>query len=210
MLQINTHSSEKLFFSFSGDLPELKSELLKWLTTQGLLPSDADENNIDKILLELRKLEPLSEDGECFKKERSNMRSMVSSGGNYHISVKATTIVLASLLAGIVLPEALVALVLGLKQIDAMGRAITPLDEYEGEKCVTHEIWQRRKSIRFGVNKSFFESNKGICINNHMSDCRFKDNDNCAMSPTQLVAILDKLNEKYVLDKRRGEYFYMF
>ncbi|MCL2355832.1 MAG: hypothetical protein FWC70_01575 [Defluviitaleaceae bacterium] len=208
MQQLNTPPEEELCFSFEGNVSKLKSELLKWATTQSLLPPDADETAIKALLSELSKPEFPSEGDERFEKVKSGRRGFA--GGSYHISVKASTIVIALSLAGVFVPPAFIALVLAIKQVDVMGKAVVRLDEYEGEMCMANEIWLKRRKLQHGFDSSFFANGNCECINNHISGCKYKDGDRCSVTPPQIGAILETMVAKCILLKERGEYFYRF
>ncbi len=129
---------------------------------------------------------------------------MMIPGTNYHINVKASTIMVIALLLDIKLTCGFASMLLGMKGFNTY--SIVELDAWNGEKCLV---------INALLNKNHhllledFSQYKAQCVNNHIK-CKYQNNGSCSISSDDLVKLFMTLCDKNVFTQIGDHYKYNF
>ena len=126
--------------------------------------------------------------------------SLTSPEKNYYVNVKIITIAVAAMILDVVLTKGVVSGILAIGGFS--GTSILRLDEKSGEKCIVKEtLLHNGKRGR----KDVLSRHAGECCNNDLN-CKFRNDDKCACSEKDVIAIYQRLADKNMF-KRAGDCF---
>ena len=139
--------------------------------------------------------------------EIEGISEFVSEEGRYYISVKKSTIFLASLYLREMFPY--------FDMINDIGTffgfynlkgSFAKLDSKEGYLCILMELARNRRQ---GADQNLLKRFKGECCNNQLN-CKYNQNGLCGCSKQIVGDICEDLAKRGVVKKRGSKYFYIF
>lgn len=117
---------------------------------------------------------------------------------HYFLNVKESTIILAAAALSAQYMDSKVDIVMMLL---ALKNIFTKLSEENGEYCIVKEGVSKKK----GFTEEIFNKNRGECINNYLK-CQYNDNGNCLLTATNIVKVLEQLQDRNICIKKNGFY----
>ena len=166
-----------------------------------------NKNDAIKFLKEIHNYTYLFNQGESFKKEKINENDdygWFSSGWNYYINIKKTTMLIIGLILDILFTKGFTSLFLNFNGID-----IIPLQKLKSyEKCILKEIVLSKGKL--SSPDDFLDKDR-ICVNNDITQCCYrKYNSECALNKETLNFNIDSLISKKILRKEEKRYIIEF
>lgn len=138
--------------------------------------------------------------------EINGVAEFVSEEGEYYISIKKSTIFIASLYLMNTVPY-----FNSIKEIGTffgmynLKGSYSKLNTYEGYLCMMLELARNRRN---GADKNLLKKYKGECCNNQL-DCKYKENGMCNCSKEMVETICEELCKQGIVKKKGSRYFYI-
>lgn len=185
-----------------------KSKVTEAIMRAFCLDKEASQQCLDFI----RSHQEILSDEEFFQYSKLEQNELnwvsefVSEEGEYYISVKKSTIFLASLYLRNTVPYFnMIKDIGGFFGIYNLKGSYLKLNTCEGYLCIMLELARNR---RHGADKNLLKKFKGECCNNHL-DCKYKGNGMCNCSKETAEIICEELWKQGIVKKKGGKYFYI-
>lgn len=185
-----------------------KSKVTDAIMQAFCLDKEASEQCLDFI----RNHQEILSDEEFFQYSKleeyeiEGVSEFVSEEGEYYISIKKSTIFLASLFLLKTIPYFnTIKDIFSFFGIFNLKGSYVKINTYDGYLCIMLEIARNRKR---GVDKNLLKRFKGECCNNQL-DCKYNENGLCNCRKETVEEICEDLREQEIVKKRGDRYFYI-